>query len=492
MQEQEIRNILDSVRSRQTESRTFEAKTASEGCPKKIYDTLSSFSNQDEGGVIMFGVDDKNEFAVTGVYDAADIQKKIQGKCREMEPKIRPVLSVGAIDGKQVVAAEIQGVEYADRPVFYRPAGINNGSYIRIGDSDEHMTAYEIYKYQAYRKGLKEDQRPVKDGWVLRNGELMNKYLSTVKASRINTFEHLSDSEILQLQKVENDGCPTLAGLLVFSKYPQSAFPGLGITAVAVPGTVYGVTEADGTRFTDNVRIEGSLQEMLVSAMDFVRKNIRHRTVIDEMGQRADRWEYPLRAVREALLNALIHRDYSRHTDGTPIQLIIYEDRMEIINSGGVYGGVPVARLGKESPESRNSTLIRILEFLQISENRYSGIPTMKREMEKAGLPQPEFLDDGKQFKTILRNTVSSSAASLPARTENKADERIAVYCRTPRTRKEIADHLGMNYSYVSNGLIKPMILSGTLVEAGKKGREKLLQTRTDWSQREFEPVTEG
>ncbi|WP_289961359.1 ATP-binding protein [Faecalibaculum rodentium] len=354
------------------------------------------------------------------------------------------------------------------------------------------MTAYEIYKYQAYRKGLKEDQRPVKDGWVLRNGELMNKYLRTVKASRINTFEHLSDSEILQLQKVEKDGCPTLAGLLVFSKYPQSAFPGLGITAVAVPGTVYGVTEADGTRFTDNVRIEGSLQEMLVSAMDFVRKNIRHRTVIDEMGQRADRWEYPLRAVREALLNALIHRDYSRHTDGTPIQLIIYEDRMEIINSGGVYGGFPVARLGKESPESRNSTLIRILEFLQISENRYSGIPTMKREMEKAGLPQPEFLDDGKQFKTILRNTVSSSAASLPARTENKADERIAVYCRTPRTRKEIADHLGMNYSYVSNGLIKPMILSGTLVEAGKKGREKLLQTRTDWSQREFEPVTEG
>ena len=53
MQEQEIRNILDSVRSGQTESRTFEAKTASEGCPKKIYDTLSSFSNQDEGGVIM-------------------------------------------------------------------------------------------------------------------------------------------------------------------------------------------------------------------------------------------------------------------------------------------------------------------------------------------------------------------------------------------------------------------------------------------------------
>ena len=181
MQEQEIRNILDSVRSRQTESRTFEAKTASEGCPKKIYDTLSSFSNQDEGGVIMFGVDEKNGFAVTGVYDAADIQKKIQGKCREMEPEIRPVLSVGAIDGKQVVAAEIQGVEYADRPVFYRPAGINKGSYIRIGDSDEHMTAYEIYKYQAYRKGLKEDQRPVKDGWVLRNGELMNKYLSTVK-----------------------------------------------------------------------------------------------------------------------------------------------------------------------------------------------------------------------------------------------------------------------------------------------------------------------
>lgn len=478
MEEQEIRNLLESVRARKTELSTFEAKSAHVDCPKKIYDTLSSFSNQDEGGVIMFGVDENQDFAVTGVYDAADIQKKIFGKCREMEPEIRPKMSVAAIEGKQVVAAEIPGVEYTDRPVFYRPAGINNGSYIRIGDADEHMTAYEVYKYQAYRKGLKEDQRLVEDGWELVDSALLHKYLNTLKSRRVNTFEHLADSEILRLQKVEKEGYPTLAGLLVFSKYPQSAFPGLGITAVAVPGTERGDAFADGTRFTDNERIEGSLPEMLEEAMRFVKKNIKYSTVIDDMGNRVDKWQYPLRAVREALLNALIHRDYSRHTEGTPIQLIIYQDRMEIINSGGIYGGFPVKRLGKDSPESRNSTLIKILEFLDISENRYSGVPTMRKEMAKAGLPQPEFEDNGKQFKTILRNIPELTDKQIRINISglNQKEREAVQYCSVPRTRSEIASQLKLNYNYAANKIIKPLVDRGILISAGKKGRTVMLK----------------
>lgn len=99
------------------------------------------------------------------------------------------------------------------------------------------------------------------------------------------------------------NGVLTLAGLMIFSKYPQTYFPQLCITAVALPGTEMGTTGNDGERFIDNVR--------------------------------------------EAILNALIHRDYSIHTENVPIRIEMYRNRMEITNSGGLYGKITIDVLGK-------------------------------------------------------------------------------------------------------------------------------------------------
>lgn len=158
----------------------------------------------------------------------------------------------------------------------------------------------------------------------------------------------LRETEIYELMSITRNNQVTLSAALLFSPYPQAYFPQLCITAVVVPGTEVGQLGEEGERFLDNLRIEGNIPEMLDGAIQFVRKNVRKATIINPItGQREDRTEYPITAVREAVLNALVHRDYSIHTEGMPIQLLIFDDRMEIRNPGGIYGRIKVNQLGK-------------------------------------------------------------------------------------------------------------------------------------------------
>ena len=130
MREEELVHLVKKVQRRQTEFQNVELKAAAEGFPRRIYDTLSSFSNQDDGGVILFGVSEEDNYDVTGVYNIRDAQEKAMEACEQMEPKVRAVFSNAEIDGKIVFAAEIPPVEYWLRPVFYKGAGRLKGSYI--------------------------------------------------------------------------------------------------------------------------------------------------------------------------------------------------------------------------------------------------------------------------------------------------------------------------------------------------------------------------
>jgi ATP-dependent DNA helicase RecG len=116
----------------------------------------------------------------------------------------------------------------------------------------------------------------------------------------------------------------TLAGLMLFGLYPQGLFPQLCITAVVVPGNEIGEIGEDNTRFIDNKKIEGTIPQMLEGAMSFVQRNMRVKTIIDDNGKRADKAEYPIKAIRELILNALIHRDYSINTENSPIRIMMF------------------------------------------------------------------------------------------------------------------------------------------------------------------------
>ena len=473
MQTDALKKLVEDIRSKKSESQNVEVKAAEKGCPTRLFDTLSSFSNQDDGGVIVFGLDEREDFAIKGVYDAQDIQKKITEQCKQMEPSVRALFTICEVNGKVIVSAEIPGVDISERPVFYKGVGRVKGSYVRVGESDELMSEYEIYSYEAFRKRIRDDIRTIENAKMqLVDENRMKKYLDAVKNERRNLAENVSQEEILELMGITVNGAPTLAGHMTFSRYPQTYFPQLCITAVALPGTEMGTVGDDGERFIDNKRITGAIPDMLDEAVEFVRKNSRTKTIVDEDGHRNDKMEYPIKAVREAVLNALVHRDYSIHTENIPIRIEMYRNRMEITNSGGLYGKISIDALGKVHPETRNAALANMLELLKITENRYSGIPTIRAEFLNAGLPEPVFSVIHGEFKVIMKNGYNKESQSI--------SDSIIEFCHTPRTRAELISFTGKSRTYTMTQMIQPLVDSGklklTLPEKPKSSKQKFVK----------------
>lgn len=115
-------------------------------------------------------------------------------------------------------------------------------------------------------------------------------------------------------------------------------------------------------------------------------------------------------AVRELILNALVHRDYSTHTDYTPVTIRMFSNRIEIENPGGLYGRMTLDKLGKVAADTRNPFLANALEVIDVTENRYSGTPTVYSAMKNAGLPEPKFENERGIFRATLYNS-----AEIPA-----------------------------------------------------------------------------
>jgi ATP-dependent DNA helicase RecG len=242
-----------------------------------------------------------------GVYDPQDLQKKVNEQCKQMQPAVRTLFTVCSIGSMVVVSAEIPSVDVNQRPVFYKGVGRIKGSYIRVGESDEQMSEYEIYSYDAFRKRIRDDIRKVEGAkFAFFDENRLGQYVSTVKHDRSNIANSVSDDEILELMGVTSDGIPTLAGVMTFSRYPQASFPQLCVTAVVVPGIEMGDVGEDRARFLANQRITGSIPDMLDAAVDFVRRNERVKTIINDDGRREDKLEFPVKAVREAILKEIV------------------------------------------------------------------------------------------------------------------------------------------------------------------------------------------
>lgn len=465
--------VRDIVRQR-CERQNIELKRATKGTPERLYDTLSSFSNQTGGGIILFGIDEKNNFALTGVYDAQDLQTQITNQALQMQPVVRPLFTVAEIDGKTIVSAEISECDLFEKPCFYQGAGRMRGAYVRVGDADLPMTEYEIYSYEVFKRKIQDELRVVEraDSEDF-SSDTLDEYFIHVKKKKPNLASQPKE-KILKLQGLLDNQKPTVAGMMLLGEYPQAYFPQLSIIAMVVDGTEIGQLGEQGERFIDDQRIEGSIPQMLESAVAFVRRNSRNATIIDETGKRVDRTEYPMMAVREIILNALVHRDYSIHTENSPIRVILYQDRLEVENPGGLYGRITLDDLGKMAADTRNPFLAGGLEVLLGTENRFSGIPTVMQEMKKAGLPPAVFTNRRGTFKVTLYNQQKQAedaamavaeaetpylVAKLPASTR-----KILAYCQQPRSRSEIAAHLQQeNPYYVARRYIKPLVEQGML-----------------------------
>lgn len=467
MTTEKLKDILNEIQKTKCETQTLEIKSAELGCPQSLFDTLSSFSNQDDGGVIVFGVDERHDYKETGVYDPHDLQRKIGEQCLQMEPPVRPLLTVVEKDGEFFAAAEIPGVDVTERPCFYKGKGRLKGSYVRIGDSDQPMTEYEVYSYEAYRKKYQDDIRPIpRESIHSLDKNRLDDYIHKLKTGKPH-LASLDDEAIYELMSITVNGQVSLYATMLFSPFPQAFLPQLGIIATVVPGKEIGDRGEQEERFTDNRRIEGPIPEMLDEAINFIRRNMKTKTIVDaETGKRQDKTEYPVTAVREAVLNALVHRDYSFHTEGMPIQITMYEDRIEISNPGGLYGRIRIDQLGKVQPDTRNPVLANAMEVLGLTENRYSGIPTIRKELERVGLAEPVFEDNRGQFSVTFCNADADTSSIIRKRVDlSEEDQYLIEFCRTPRTRKEIADYLGIStVSYAIKSRVTPLVEAGYIM----------------------------
>ena len=459
----ELIELAQRIIHTKAEEQTIEVKAAAMGCPKRLYDTLSSFSNQDMGGTILFGIDEKRDFALVGVYDLQDLQKRVMEQCNQMNPPVRAVFTSGELDGHLICAAEIPGMDLAERPCYYKGAGRLEGSYVRVDDADLKMTDYELYSLEAFRKHLHDDERPIERAvFSMLDQDSVADYIRKKRLEKPK-FARLSEEQTHEMLYLTSGGVPTLAAVMNFGIYPQGYLPQLAITAIVVPGTEIGETADDEARFFDNRRIEGTLSEMLEEALAFCARNMKTRTIISlETGKHINRTEYPLGAIREAVLNALIHRDYSHYTEGTPIQIDFFTDRLEIHSPGSLYGRMTVEQLGIARPDQRNPALAVMAETLLGAENRYSGIPTIRREMAEYGLPAPVFQNRRNEFVVIFYNGILAQPISEASISAGAND--LISFCKTPRTRQEIADHLGIQLShYLMKKYIQPLVDAGQL-----------------------------
>lgn len=470
MLESELKDLIAKIQDRQCEEQIVEVKSAHQGCTEKLYDTYSAFANQNAGGTLVFGLDEKQHFKKLGVYDAQDLQKKLMEYGEQMTPVVRPVLTVYAEDNMVFVSAEIPPVDIAERPCFKTAKGRMQGSYIRVGDADKPMTEYEVYSYEAFRKKYRDDIRPIPEASLPDlNQEKLEDYLKRRVNDRPN-LGTIPKDQLFHLVGVLQKNQVTLAALMLFGIYPQAYFPQLSVIATAVPGTEMGLLDSQGRRFTDSKRIEGTLPELLEGSLRFVRTNMRVSTKISPLtGKRVDIPQYPIDAVREAILNALVHRDYSFHTEGMPIQLTMFLDRIEISNPGGLYGRLTVDQLGKVQPDTRNPVLVTAMEAMNETENRYSGIPRIRHAMEEMGLPEPAFADQRGTFKVCLYNI---DQATEPATTEKNILElnciedpkNLILFCAEPRTRQEIIEYIGVSSGqYALRKYLDPLVEQGAI-----------------------------
>jgi ATP-dependent DNA helicase RecG len=290
----------------------------------------------------------------------------------------------------------------------------------------------------------------------------LSEFVTRLRNSRTQLFADRTDNEVLCLLNVlapcaDQRNVPTLAGLLAFGRYPQQFFPQLNITFVSYPGTEPGFEGSFGERFLDNVAIDGNIPTMLKTAIGVLHRNMKHRSIV-QGAFRIDSPEYPLESVREAIVNALVHRDYGPSSQGAQVQIEMYPDRLVVRNAGGLYGPIDTNDLGViPAISARNQALLKILEDAvaepgrTVCENRGSGISTMRRGLQLGHLPPPIFTDAISTFTVSMANERQVEISSSNTVRGNV----LAALSSTPADRNELSKRVKADPQTVSSALVQ-------------------------------------
>lgn len=410
--EDRFRSVLPVLRAAGTDLQRVEVKDARGGFPTSVLKSVSAFANW-EGGLVILGLAEP-DFEPTGV-DASGLASALASMCADrLEPPVRPEVEICDVEGIPVVVAAVGELGSDRKPCIVTSPDHLAGAYVRTHDSDRLLTGYEHHALLAAKGQPAEDESPmVGAGDEDLDPALVDLLIRRVRATRGPAFKEASDTRILRLLGVvagERGDTPTLSGMLAVGTYPQQFAPRLNLTFVAF-ATETGEPLADGTRYLDSRQIDGPIPEMLELAADALRRNMRRRAVVVGLG-REDHWDYPLEAVREVVVNALMHRDYHSSVRGQPVVMALYPDRLEIKSPGGLYGALNAESLMTEPvTAARNARLAKLLQDVStptnnrtVCENVGTGLVSVAKYLRDAGLEPPEIDCSLTEFKVTFRN----------------------------------------------------------------------------------------
>lgn len=352
MDASDLARLVEDLRFVGTDVQGVEVKR---GVGRSITTTLSSFSNGD-GGTILVGLSEQEGFVPSSESSPAAIQNALSTFCAEMTPTVRPHVELIPFEGQTVLVAQVPPMTSQEKPCYVTTKGRYGGTYIRTGDGDTRMQKYEVDRLIEERTQPTWDESRI-DGAELQDldRDLLQSFIDSQRSRRPRTF---ADGQTTALERlgVLRDGHPTLAALLALGEYPQQFFPRLTVTFAEFPGSSK-TQRPDGVRLVDRATFDGPIPEVIEQVVQKVAANMRVGAKI-EGTYRQDLPDYPLVAVREAVTNAMMHRDYSPDARGTQVQVNMYVDRLEIVSPGGLYGTVTMRTLGHSGiSSSRNQRL---------------------------------------------------------------------------------------------------------------------------------------
>lgn len=398
-------NLLD-------EHERIEAKRASEP-GKSALETVCAFANEPGlgGGWIALGVVREEmalfpAYEVEGIANPDKLSADIANQCRDsFNIPLRVDISTENIQGKNVVVVFVPEAQPQDKPIFFKAQGLPRGAFRRIGSTDQRCTDDDMAVFYQGRQQESFDAGIVADAT---QDDLSPEAIADYRKSRGDAnpdAEELrwSDEELLQAlgsmrRDPKGEWKPTVAGLILFGKPSalRRCFPMTRVDYIRVPGREW-VPNPD--RRFDTVELRDPLFRLIRRAQAAVLDDLPMSFGLSEGDlQRQDKPVIPLRVIREALVNALMHRSYRSHS---PVQIIRYANRLEIRNPG--FSLKSPEHLGEPGSQPRNPKIAAVLHETRFAETKGSGIRVMRESMEQAGLTPPLFESDRGNDQFIAR-----------------------------------------------------------------------------------------
>ena len=402
------------LRRQNNDDELAEAKACSKRLSSDVWESVSAFANT-SGGVIILGLDEKAGFTAAAGFDIDRVSQQFMegmgdGGTRSRlahPPKYR--MGRNALEGSQVLTIEVEELEPQLKPCYIEKRGVQGGSYKRVGDADILLSPTEVYELQHALVPSETDRAPVDEATVDDlDPDIVDGIIGYAAAHGWKATKITSDrAQRMRYLNITNPkGAVRMAGMIAAGRYPQEFFPSCVVDVTSHPGLVKSTTNTP--RFLDRKICEGPIAEVIDEAVGAVARNLRTYSVVVGTGRR-DETEIPLDVLREAIANAVAHREYSADFRGQSVTVDIYPDRVEITSPGGLWGGKTKENLADGNSKRRNETLMKLMSAVPLpdgqgtpAEGQGSGIQLMINGMERRALRPPEFRPRIDSFTVVL------------------------------------------------------------------------------------------